>query len=220
MSEKILNNSDVRKNLSKIQELSKIIYGNAEILDEKMKLIQEDHNLALNIAQQIKKSPTFISDLTGKTPLFIKDQTRKDAEQNITSLCYAIGDHASTLKHVENKITQEHLGTKCAKSILSQHLIKSAKTLFTTKRTTGNNLIFIAFSTIGTRCLSKALNNRLSVNEKQAIEQDNYMELANSIGTSIKNAKKIAQIMKLAKEAQKQAGISKIDRSKAMAVKY
>ncbi|WP_236824033.1 BID domain-containing T4SS effector [Bartonella ancashensis] len=197
-----------------------MVYGNPKTLDEKISLIEEcsidkRSHLSKTISKQIADSPQSISKLAGRKYFFIKDSMRQNAERCTAALSAAVSNYVDIFEHVEGQIIHAHqkdqerkrncvmMPSKKLQTFLSLPKKQMKKSLSETselEKELGN--------------YTCALHARLSPNEHTAIKNSDYVKLSESIGTSVKQAKKIATTVKLIRNVQKQVKKPEINPSK------
>ncbi|WP_019220041.1 BID domain-containing T4SS effector [Bartonella florencae] len=203
--EKIQNNTQVQESKKKIERLSQNVYGHPHILQNKMPTINtlithKKSSAGENFAWQIREFPTSISQLAGFKIWGIKSATRVYAEENISSLCLAISDYTDAVEQAEKKILHHHTREqeRCKKSI-AMPPEKITNLLSLCQEQQQETLLKSAGLGLQTKNYIRALYDRLSATEHKAIKENNYQELAKTIGTSENKAKKIIKIVTQAK---------------------
>ncbi|WP_375669501.1 BID domain-containing T4SS effector, partial [Bartonella sp. MR168JLCBS] len=86
----------------------KIAYGDPSILQERIEEIQKSPGMGEELSWQVANHPTFFHKLAGRQTLGIKNQTRKKAEEGLSTLCSAIENYADIVKQVRDNIVQTH----------------------------------------------------------------------------------------------------------------
>ncbi|SQF96431.1 BID domain-containing T4SS effector [Bartonella quintana] len=86
----------------------KITYGDPSILQERIEEIQKIPGMGEELSWQVANHPTFFHKLAGRQMLGIKNQTRKKAEEGLSTLCSAIENYADVVKQVRDNIVQTH----------------------------------------------------------------------------------------------------------------
>ncbi|BBL53781.1 hypothetical protein MF1_10390 [Bartonella quintana] len=86
----------------------KIAYGDPSILQERIEEIQKSPSMGEELSWQVANHPTFFHKLAGRQMLGIKNQTRKKAEEGLSTLCSAIENYADIVKQVRDNIVQTH----------------------------------------------------------------------------------------------------------------
>ncbi|GAA5102317.1 BID domain-containing T4SS effector [Bartonella acomydis] len=114
---KIRNNPLVQACKDEIRTLSQTVYGNPDIFQKKLEEIEKNPSLGDSLSWQVAAKPKLVAKLAGKKVLGIKNQTRKQAEENISPLCLALENYAETVKQAKEGILHGHL----AKQIRHKH---------------------------------------------------------------------------------------------------
>lgn len=209
----------IQENLSKIRELSKIVYGNPEILNEEMEKIQRNPTLAKNLAQQIKNDPESIAGLAGKRLLLLKDSTRRNAEYNVVVLIAAVENHANISGYVQEKIIHDYQKEAERKENCVEVPDKNLWKLLSLSGEQRKELL------LRNPDLKKELNQytqkistRLSPEEHKAVDRNDSAEFARTVGISVEKAQKAIEVVKLVKEVHAQAQKLGLEQSKHMAL--
>ncbi|WP_273760262.1 BID domain-containing T4SS effector [Bartonella sp. ML70XJBT.G] len=108
MSLKIKNSPLIQACKDQIQALSETVYGNPNIFQEKLEEIEKNPILGESLSWQVAANPKLVGNFAGKKVLGVKNQARKEAEENITPLCLALENYAETVKQVRGNILQGH----------------------------------------------------------------------------------------------------------------
>ncbi|WP_273721013.1 MULTISPECIES: BID domain-containing T4SS effector [unclassified Bartonella] len=108
MTTKIRNNAFVQGCKDEIQALSQTVYGNPNIFQKNLEEIEQNPILGESLSWQVAANPKLVGDLAGKKVLGVKNQARREAEENITPLCFALENYAETVKKVRESIVQGH----------------------------------------------------------------------------------------------------------------
>ncbi|WP_019220043.1 BID domain-containing T4SS effector [Bartonella florencae] len=106
---KIRNNPLVQTCKDEIKNLSQTVYGNPEIFQKKLEEIEKNPVLGESLSWQVAASPKLVAPLAGKKVFGVKNQTRKQAEENISALCFAIENYAEIVKQAKEGILHGHL---------------------------------------------------------------------------------------------------------------
>ncbi|WP_406604137.1 BID domain-containing T4SS effector [Bartonella gliris] len=204
---------------NQIQHLSKIIYGNSEALEEKMREIFRNPGSGQQLSDQIERSPSSISPLRGTSVFGLKNAMRKNAEEHVNLLCSAITNYADAVQHTHHAITQEH---KIEQERRGKAVEKPSENL--------QNLLSLSPEQ-QSKILSQSphlhhelrtficnLEHRLSSDEYRAIKHNDYEALAKSIGISEKKAREITKTVQNATEVHKRAYTHTLNRSNTLAM--
>ncbi|WP_208432837.1 BID domain-containing T4SS effector [Bartonella taylorii] len=106
--QKIRNNILVQGCKDEIKSLSQTVYGNPDIFQTKLEEIEKNPSLGTSLSWQVATSPKLVANLAGKKVLGIKNQARKEAEKNISSLCFAIENYAESVKQAKENVLHGH----------------------------------------------------------------------------------------------------------------
>ncbi|WP_413154787.1 BID domain-containing T4SS effector [Bartonella sp. cb54] len=217
---KIAANAFVQQSRQEVNDLVKLVYGNPHALQTPLNLISEDPKLGERLSKHIMENPQSIHSLAGFTAFGVKNQERKEAEDHIEQLCYAVANYVDVVKNVKRDITHAHKAEKyrLAKQVnMPSEELKKALLLPKEEQ----QKVF-AYSTTLRRELhhfSWQINDRLSIEERQAINQGDYQKIAETVGISMDKAKEITTIGLLAKEvSREQAQDIRLNRPKGLAM--
>ncbi|VEJ45900.1 BID domain-containing T4SS effector [Bartonella vinsonii] len=89
----------------KIQSLCKIVYGNENLLQEKIGEIQKNPTLGESLSWQISAQPESFSKLAGFNLWGIKNSARKNAEENLPTLCDAIAGYGEAVQYAREDLS-------------------------------------------------------------------------------------------------------------------
>ncbi|WP_208434406.1 BID domain-containing T4SS effector [Bartonella taylorii] len=106
--QKIRNNILVQGCKDEIKSLSQTVYGNPDIFQTKLEEIEKNPSLGTSLSWQVATSPKLVANLAGKKVLGLKNQARKEAEKNISSLCFAIENYAESVKQAKENALHGH----------------------------------------------------------------------------------------------------------------
>ncbi|EJF74196.1 hypothetical protein ME7_01560, partial [Bartonella birtlesii LL-WM9] len=106
---KIRNNPLVQTCKDEIRTLSQTVYGDQDIFQKKLEEIEKNPILGESLSWQVAANPKLVANFAGKKIFGIKDQTRKEAEENISSLCLALENYAAVVKQAKENILHGHL---------------------------------------------------------------------------------------------------------------
>ncbi|ALE03036.1 BID domain-containing T4SS effector [Bartonella ancashensis] len=217
LSEMIAKDDLVQKSIREIRKLSQTIYTNPAILDEKIKDIQLNQDLAQKLTQQIKRNPESFARLAGKRYLCLRNGARRNAERAVSCLVNSIANHGEIIKCVRERSIkkyqkeQERMGT--AVEIPSERL----RDLFSSSERQQEKILFEDTSVRKElNVYMRALNARLSKSEHAAIESGDYTRLAASVGVSNEQAEMIAAIASVGRDMQKKNQEFKISQLKGV----
>ncbi|WP_273756662.1 BID domain-containing T4SS effector [Bartonella sp. MM73XJBT] len=87
-----------------IRRMCQTVYGNADVLQEKMAQIQKDPSTGDGFSTQMKVAPEGLHDFAGKKRLGIKNSTRKQAEESFPTLCGLVDSYVEAVKSVRENL--------------------------------------------------------------------------------------------------------------------
>ncbi|WP_208441703.1 BID domain-containing T4SS effector [Bartonella raoultii] len=216
---KVTEDSFVQAQKREVQRLSKTVYGNEKILNAKMELITADPSLGQGFAEQISQDPKSISKLAGVKMYGLKSSDRRHAESHISQLSEALQNYATATQQTREEVLENHTRQQTR---LSQSVAKPNKDL--------QNLFALSPEQQKTALsrsqglqqqlhnFSRQLHNRLSSEDRQAIEQKDHTRLSCLLGVSESKAKEITNTVEHTREAQCQARSLKVSRSSSLAL--
>lgn len=102
----IPHNSLVRMYQEKIQHLCQTVYGNRNVLQEKIEQIQKNPSVLDDLPWQITAHPASISKLAGMSVCGIKNNTRQHAEDSTTSLSNAVACYIEAVLYARESLRQ------------------------------------------------------------------------------------------------------------------
>ncbi|WP_039760549.1 BID domain-containing T4SS effector [Bartonella queenslandensis] len=218
-AEMIAEDARVHTARNQIQQLSKIVYGNAKTLDKKMVEIIKNPALGQQLADQIEKTPDSVAHLAGFSLCGLQNQARANAKNHLEMLCSAVTNFAHAVKYAEKEITQEHATEQKRRATAVEMPSKNLQDLFTLPKELQQESLA---KNLGLQkeltSLVKNINSRLSATEHKAVKNNEYGTLAQSIGVSENKATKIAQTVKQAQEVHQQICTRAVIRSNVLAM--
>ncbi|WP_208434410.1 BID domain-containing T4SS effector [Bartonella taylorii] len=219
LAEKLVNNSGVESYRSEIDRLSKIIYGNTHALNETMETINIDPSLCSQLAEQIIQNPKSVCKLAGRKMLGIRSPARRRAEEAVPQLVEALHSYSDMTQQIMTDIIEQY---QKEQNRLNQSVEKPTRNL--------QNLFSLP-SEQQREALShspalqqelhsygRKLHNRLSSQERKAIQENDLTRLSCMLGVSESKAKDIAQTVNHTKEANCQMRTLKVSRSSSLAL--
>ncbi|CBI75937.1 Bartonella effector protein (Bep), substrate of VirB T4SS [Bartonella clarridgeiae 73] len=220
--EKIQKDFFVQKCRKEIKSLSKLIYGNSEMLNEHMDMINIGSSAGeQNVRYAVTDLPKPILKSSGTKMLGRADPKYQQTEKNVFYLDQKINSYISAVLHSRKRILKEH---SLEQERCGQVVKMPCKTVQDILSMSGNISIEILNSDF---LLCKHLQDfmckvgsRLSQSERKAIGDNNYNVLAESIGISVSKAKRVTQIIKRAQEVCQKEKVFKADRSRIMATGF
>ncbi|WP_156851081.1 BID domain-containing T4SS effector [Bartonella refiksaydamii] len=219
LSEKIAEDARVHACRDQIQLLSKIVYGNSKALNEQMVEIIKNPSFGQQLANQIERTPSSVSSLTGINLLCFKNQARVNAEEHVDMLCTAVMNYAHAVKYTRHVITQEHKIEQERRGKAIEKPSKDLQNLLCLSPETQREVLSqfpLLYKEL--RTFVRNLEHRLSPDEYRAIKNNDYETLAKSIGVSEQKARKITNTVQKAKETHNRAYTSTLNRSNALAM--
>ncbi|WP_336279640.1 BID domain-containing T4SS effector [Bartonella sp. CB175] len=202
--EQVVNNVHVQNAKRNVENFSGIVYGNAQILNQRMDMINENPRSTEQLAHQIMQSPQSVGKLQGRKFCFLKNTERTRAEEHVQHLGHAIEAYIDAVKHARNEILTTHKQEqiRCGQEILmpSQTLLNS---LEMSARMQLETLESSSRLQRELQILTVQMKKRFSPEDNKAINEKDFKKLAKSLGTSIKKAEKIALCFDSALKAQR-----------------
>ncbi|MET3589581.1 hypothetical protein ABID23_000665 [Bartonella silvatica] len=104
INRKVENNELVQVCKDQVRHYCKIVYGNANIFNEKLAEIERNPMLGYNFIWQVAATPKTMAPLTGKKTLGIKNKERKNAEEKVPDLALAVENFTHVVKQVKDGI--------------------------------------------------------------------------------------------------------------------
>ncbi|MCZ2158942.1 BID domain-containing T4SS effector [Bartonella sp. 220] len=89
----------------KIQHLCKIVYGNKNILQEKIEEIQKNPALGESLSWQLAAHPESVSKLAGFNLCGMKTRARENAEENLSALCGAVACYGEAVQYAREDLS-------------------------------------------------------------------------------------------------------------------
>ncbi|EJF76220.1 BID domain-containing T4SS effector [Bartonella alsatica] len=186
-----------------IERLSKIIYNNPQILNVKMDMINADPSLGRIFADHIAENPQLICKFAGIKMLCIKSSERKRAEEHIPQLSEMLKNYTTTVQQTKEEILEQHAREQ---KRLSHSIKKPEQDLqnFLALPPEQQKNALSDSSTLRQQLhvFAHQLHNRLSPEDRKAIQQKDYKKLSCTLGVSESKAKEITHIVNLTKKAQ------------------
>ncbi|WP_019220047.1 BID domain-containing T4SS effector [Bartonella florencae] len=216
---KVTNDPFIQAGQKQLRHLSKKVYGNPKILDMKIDLINADPSLGRVFAEHISQYPKSISKLAGVKIFGIKSPERRHAEEHIPQLCEVFKNYAKTVQQTKKELLEKHTREQNRTNHFVEKPNKDLQNLFTLSPEQQREALSHS-PTLQQQLhvYARQLQNRLSAQERQAIQQREHTKLSRLIGVSESKAKEIADTVKLTKEAQCQMRSLKVNRSLLMAL--
>lgn len=196
----------IRESTQLIQRLSQTVYNNPNILDDKLSQINKDQSFAATLSQQIETNPRSIAELAGAKYLFVKNNTRKNAENCALALATVVREHGEIATYVCEQSVENYQQERERKGVsidVPNARLQNVLSLSKSAKLQKEAFLLDPDLKKEFECYEKALNKRLSRKEHKAIEEKDFLELAKTVGVSIKQAQKIARIVDLTKATQR-----------------
>ncbi|AQX26278.1 BID domain-containing T4SS effector [Bartonella sp. Raccoon60] len=204
---KIKIDSVVQEYAEKVQNLSELVFGNRELLNNYLTQIIKNPQLGETYSQKLENSPESFFRLAGFKILGIKSLQRIKAENNVPELCKATKKYAEIVEMCQKQILKnyEKEQERIRKSVVMpsneiQHLLNLPsdvrKNILREKNTSQINKELSVFL--------NQVNSRLSIHERIAIKENDCQALASSIKVSEVQAQKIINLVKEAKTFQQE----------------
>ncbi|MDM9995042.1 T4SS effector BepG [Bartonella henselae] len=206
VASKIRESEVVKSSKQKIETLCKVVYGNPRILEDKMPkmgipVTNKNVEELEKFARQVGNFPSSCGKIVGFNFLGIKSEARAHAEENFLPLSHAIFSYAHSVKQAEKDILEAYFKEqeRCAQSVETPSEEITNLLSFTQEQ---QKEILSNSPKLRTqvKAYSQKLHNRLSPNDLQAISERSHTKLAESLGTSVNQAEKIAQILTQTKD--------------------
>lgn len=100
------HNPLVRTYQEEIERLSKIAYGNSNILQEKMQEIQRNPTAGEELSWRMTAHPESLAKLSGTSILGFKNQARRQAEESFSALCVTVDGYTEAVKQARESLLQ------------------------------------------------------------------------------------------------------------------
>ncbi|WP_375667957.1 MULTISPECIES: BID domain-containing T4SS effector [unclassified Bartonella] len=216
---KISNDAYVEACRKEIKNLSKLVYGKIHALNTKIDILTADPSLGNQFADEILQNPQSISKLAGRKILDMKSPNRRLAEQTAPQLSQALKNYATITQQTKEEILEQHQREQNRLSHAVETPGKNLQNLFALPREQQKEALLHS-PTLRQELhhFSRQLHNRLSSEERKAIQEKDHTRLACLLGTSESKAKEIANTVKNTQEAQCQARSLKVSRSSSLAL--
>lgn len=216
---KISNDPYVETCRKEIEHLSKIVYGKTQALKTKLDIITAAPNLGNQFADETLQNPQLISKFAGRKTLGMKTPHRRQAEQTVPQLSQALKNYGAITQQAKDEILEHHQREQNRLSHVVEKPGKNLQNLFALPEEQQRETLLHSRSLRQElHTFSRQLHNRLSSDERKAIQEKDHTRLACLLGTSESKAKEIAQTVKDTQEAQSQARSLKVSRSSSLAL--
>ncbi|ALE03011.1 BID domain-containing T4SS effector [Bartonella ancashensis] len=201
MTRILLKNPQFRESLHRIEELSKIVYGDPAAVHRKVDLIRSDPDKIEEMSAQVYMSPKSVARLSGRKIIFFSTPARKHSKNKVHLLSFSLESHGRSLKNLRESIIKNYTEEKERKS--QSVAAPSEKLQSILKESIETQKELLSSSPELQQEVDKfmqAVVSRLSKDELEAVEQCQYGQLAKSLGTSLHRAQEITQIINTLKE--------------------
>ncbi|MGF7158048.1 BID domain-containing T4SS effector [Bartonella heixiaziensis] len=216
---RVANNPLVEASRKKVEHLSKIVYGNAQILSTKMDMVNADPSFGKVFADHIAQNPQSIFKLAGVKMLCMKSSERKHAEEHILSLCETLKNYATTVHQVKDEVLEQHQKEQNRMCHSVEKPNRDLQNLFALPPEQQREVLSHSYTLQKQlHVFSRQLQNRLSPEDRKAIQQNDPTRLSCMLGVSESKAKEIARTVNLTKEARYQMQTLKVSRSSSIAL--
>ncbi|MFT4347334.1 BID domain-containing T4SS effector [Bartonella ancashensis] len=211
ISQKVLTYEYIQKSLEQIKDSSKRVYGNPDALDSTIDMIKKNPSLGKEISQKIKNSPESFAKIAGQEIFSFQNKTRRNAESHIPYLAYRIKECSNLFQYATAGIVKEHREEQNRRRGSVSMPDKDLQNLYSLPKT-GQIEFLRQYPEVREKLHNyvQAFHARLSPSERQAIKDADYQKLAENIGTSVQQSKKIAAIFESTQKAYKQDQILKL----------
>ncbi|GAA5107816.1 BID domain-containing T4SS effector [Bartonella jaculi] len=219
LAEKLANNSGVESYRHAVERLSKTIYGNARALNETMEAIAIDPSLCAQFSEQIIQNPQSICKLAGRKMLGMKSPARRHAKEAVPRLVEALQSYADMTHQIMTDIIEQHEKEQNRLSHSVERPERNLQNLFSLSPAQQREaLCHSPTLRQELHVYLRKLHDRLSTEERKAIQEKDYTRLSCMLGISESKAKEIADVMKHTKEAYCQMRTLTVNRSSSMAL--
>ncbi|WP_375706812.1 BID domain-containing T4SS effector [Bartonella sp. AA126HLJHH] len=217
--ERISNDAYVEGSRKEIENLSKTVYGKTHTLKTTLDIITVAPNLGNQFADEILQNPQSISKFAGSKILGMKSSNRRQAEQAVPQLSQAFKNYATITQQTKEEILEQHQREQNRLNHTVEKPGKNLQNLFSLPEEQQREALLHSRSLRQElHTFSRQLHNRLSSEDRKAIQEKDYTRLACLLGTSKSKAKEIANTVNNTQEAQCQARSLKVSRSSSLAL--
>ncbi|WP_375696112.1 BID domain-containing T4SS effector, partial [Bartonella sp. AC67GZZY] len=217
--ERISNDAYVEACRKEIENLSKTVYGKTHALKTTLDIVIAAPNLGNQFADEILENPQSISKFAGSKILGMKSSNRRQAEQAVPQLSQAFKNYATITQQTKEEILEQHQREQNRLSHAVEKPGKNLQNLFSLSEEQQREALLHSRSLRQElHTFSRQLHNRLSSEDRKAIQEKDHTRLACLLGTSESKAKEIANTVKNTQEAQCQARSLKVSRSSSLAL--
>ncbi|GAA5102336.1 BID domain-containing T4SS effector [Bartonella acomydis] len=216
---KICSDPFIEASKKEVERLSKKVYGNPKILGMKIELVNADPSLGRVFAEHIAQYPQSICKLAGVKILGIKSRERCQAEEHLPQLCEMLKTYATIVRETKDEFLEKHTRKQNRVNHSIEKPNRDLQNLFTLPaEQQRETLSHSPTLQQHLHVYARKLHNRLSAEERQAVQQNNHTKLSCLIGVSESKAREIVNTVKLTKKAQCQMRSLKVNRSSSMAL--
>lgn len=216
---RVRESSCVCTSQEQIQHLSRVVYGNSQVLNKYTVDLIKNPEFGQILAAQIERAPRSIAKLAGINLCGLKNSARRDAENYADLLGNAMTDFAHAVKHAKGQIIKDYQKEqeRCGKAVKMPS--SSLQDLLELPRESQQTILRNS-STLQKELdsLVKEINVRFSSNEHKAVKNDDYKKLSKTLSVSEDKAKQITKIIQKTKEAHRLSQVCTRDRSGMLAI--
>ncbi|CDO47379.1 adenosine monophosphate-protein transferase [Bartonella henselae] len=203
----------------KVRQHSKIVYGNANTLNEQIEEITKNPELGQLLADQIRQTPHSLSPLAGFSLCGLQNPARANARNHLDALATTVANYAHIVEHTYHVITQKHQTEQERLGKTVEKPSQNLQNLFALSPEQQREILSQSPKLYQElRTFICCVEHRLSSNEWSAIKNKDYETLAQSIGVSEQTAREITNTVQKARELHKQVYTHAITRSNALAI--
>ncbi|KEC54343.1 BID domain-containing T4SS effector [Bartonella rochalimae] len=204
IAEKVKKDFSVQRSWKDVEYYLKLVYNNPAIFKKDIELIDKfscfDKALARQFAKQLAEkfmeSPQSISRLAGLEVLGIRNLKRKEAKASCAALSDAIVRYADIVISARDRILEQQEIQIGISSRSVKMPSKEMQDILNLPEDTRKEMLEVSLS-LRQECFDfmHGIMSRLSLNEYKALDDNNYAELAESLGVSESKAKQIITIV-------------------------
>ncbi|MCZ2328929.1 BID domain-containing T4SS effector [Bartonella sp. F02] len=185
-----------------VQRYARCVYGKPHVLDDNLEQILTNPNAGELLQRQVISTPHRVHKLAGFTCCGFGNKRYQNAKESVWGLGEALELYNRAVRNVRKEISQEHQEeqNRCKKQVKmpSKELLN---VLNLSKEMQQKTLLSSSGLQKELNDFLKAVDTRLSLQEKQAINNRNSKDLAKSLGVPLHKAQKIVRTIEHAKNA-------------------
>lgn len=219
LAEKLVNNSGIESYRSEIARLSKTIYGNIHALDETIETINIDPSLSTQFSERIAQNPKSVCKLAGRKMLGIRTPARRRAEEAVPQLVETLQSYADMTHQIIVDTIEQYQKEQNRLNQSVEKPTRDLQNLFSLPPEQQREALFHS-SALRQELHSyrRQLHNRLSSEERKAIQDNDPTRLSCMLGVSESKARDIVKVVNHTKEAHCQMRTLKVSRSSSLAL--